>query len=77
MSESMTEVAVRRPELITVGEAATRLGRTEAALRFMIHNGTAPRSALIGGRRMFRDADVDAYIAEAFGDAAAVIDPEK
>lgn len=56
--------------LLTVAETAALLRRTEPALRFMIHNGTAPKSALIGGRRMFRAADVDAYIARAFGDEA-------
>lgn len=71
MSGTETKTATIRPELITVGEAARRLGRTEAALRFMIHNGTAPKSALIGGRRMFRGTDVDAYIASAFGEDAA------
>lgn len=58
-------------ELLTVDETAARLRRTPAALRFMIHRGTAPKSALIGGRRMFRAADIDAYIANAFGDDAA------
>lgn len=53
-------------ELLTVDETAARLKRTPQALRFMIHKGTAPRSALIGGRRMFRASDVDAYIAAAF-----------
>lgn len=71
----MTDQATVRPasrgELLTVGEAAERLGRTENALRFMIHKGTAPRSALVGGRRMFRSSDVDSYIARAFGEDAA------
>lgn len=57
--------------LFTVKETAEQIGRTQAALRFMIHAGTAPRSAMIGGRRMFRAQDIDAWIAAAFGDEAA------
>ncbi|WP_092554612.1 helix-turn-helix transcriptional regulator [Herbiconiux ginsengi] len=52
--------------LLTLDEAAQRLRKTPAALRWLIHRGTAPKSALIGGRRMFRAHDVDAYIAAAF-----------
>ncbi|SDZ02526.1 DNA binding domain-containing protein, excisionase family [Herbiconiux ginsengi] len=54
------------PMLLTLDEAAQRLRKTPAALRWLIHRGTAPKSALIGGRRMFRAHDVDAYIAAAF-----------
>ncbi len=56
-------------KLLTLSEAAERLRRNDSQLRWMIHQGTAPRSALIGGRRMFREADVDAFIEEAFDDA--------
>ena len=52
--------------LLTLDEVAERLRKSPAQLRWMIHQGTAPRSAKIGGRRMFRDADVDAYIEAAF-----------
>ena len=58
-------------ELWTVGQTATRIGRTEPALRFMIHKGTAPKSALVGGRRMFRATDVDAWVAQAFNASEA------
>lgn len=71
MTNQATAGAVFRGELLTVGEAAERLGRTENALRWMIHKGTAPRSARVGGRRMFRASDVDAYIASAFGEDSA------
>lgn len=57
-------------KLLTLDETAERLRKSPAQLRWMLHNSTAPKSALIGGRRMFRDVDVEAYIAEAF-DAAA------
>jgi excisionase family DNA binding protein len=52
--------------LLTLGEAAERLRKSEAQLRWMIHTGTAPRSAKIGGRRMFRASDVEDYINAAF-----------
>lgn len=55
--------------LITVKEAAVILRRSEKQLRWMIHQGTAPKSALIGGRRMFRQSDVEKYIEDAFAEA--------
>ena len=53
-------------KLMTLSETATRLRRSDSQLRWMIHQRTAPKSALIGGRRMFREEDVDAYIDAAF-----------
>ncbi|PWD94485.1 helix-turn-helix domain-containing protein [Kocuria rosea] len=59
-------------KLLTVEEVAEMLRKTPSALRYQIHKGTAPRSAKIGGRRMFRESDVIAYIDAAFDmDAAA------
>jgi hypothetical protein len=40
--------------LLNVVQLAELLGRTEASVRWMIHNGSAPESAMIAGRRMFR-----------------------
>lgn len=56
------------PKLLTLEETAELLRKSPAQLRWMIHNGTAPKSAKIGGRRMFREAEVLAWISEAFGD---------
>lgn len=56
--------------LLTLDETAEQLRKSPAQLRWMIHNSTAPVSAKIGGRRMFRDVDVEAYIAAAFAAAA-------
>jgi excisionase family DNA binding protein len=56
--------------LLTLAEAAERLRKSEAQLRWMIHSGTAPRSAKIGGRRMFRESDIEDYINRAFEAAA-------
>lgn len=57
-------------KLLTFAEAAERLRKTESALRWMVHAGTAPTSAMLGGRRMFREADVDAWIEARFAEAA-------
>lgn len=55
-------------KLLTVKEAAERLRTTDKSLRWMIHSGTAPKSGKVGGRRMFRESDVEAFIAAAFAD---------
>ncbi|WP_460005032.1 helix-turn-helix transcriptional regulator [Microbacterium xylanilyticum] len=58
-----------RTRIIFAPEVAERLGRSEAQLRWMIQRGTAPRSAMIAGRRCWRESDVDAFIAAAFEEA--------
>jgi predicted DNA-binding transcriptional regulator AlpA len=55
-------VPVRSTRLIFVEDFAEIIGRSSSAVRYMIHKGTAPRSAKIGGRRMFRESDVLAWI---------------
>ena len=57
--------------LWTLTETAEALRKTPSQLRWMIHQGTAPRSALLGGRRMFREADVNDYIEAAFSQSVA------
>jgi predicted DNA-binding transcriptional regulator AlpA len=64
---------MRLDHLCTFAETAERLRKSQAQLRWMVHNGTAPKSALIGGRRMFRESDVEAYIAAAFDEAQSVV----
>ncbi|KQQ00588.1 MULTISPECIES: helix-turn-helix transcriptional regulator [unclassified Rathayibacter] len=56
--------------LLTLAETAARLRKSEKQLRWMLHRGTAPKSALIGGRRMFRESDVEAFIDAAFAEAS-------
>ncbi|WP_327640683.1 helix-turn-helix domain-containing protein [Kribbella sp. NBC_00482] len=53
-------------KLLHLKEAADRLRRSEAQLRWMVHNGTAPPSALIAGRRMFDEDLLDRWIEEHF-----------
>lgn len=56
-------------KLLTVKETAERLRTTENSLRWMIQSGTAPKSGIVGARRrMFRESDVEAFIAAAFAD---------
>jgi predicted DNA-binding transcriptional regulator AlpA len=55
------------PKLLTVAQVAEILGRSEASVRWMINQGTAPKSAKIPGLgRMFRESDVIAWIDAAF-----------
>lgn len=56
--------------LLTLSETAVILRKTDSQLRWLISRGSAPKSGLIGNRRMFREADVIAYIDAAFEDEA-------
>lgn len=56
-------------KIIFAAETAKKLGRSEAQLRWMIHRGTAPKSAMIAGRRCWRESDVEAFIDAAFEEA--------
>ncbi|TDO51495.1 helix-turn-helix protein [Kribbella sp. VKM Ac-2527] len=53
-------------KLLHLKEAADRLRRSESQLRWMVHNGTAPPSAVIAGRRMFDEDLLDRWIEEQF-----------
>ncbi|WP_242864279.1 helix-turn-helix domain-containing protein [Microbacterium testaceum] len=58
-------------DLLTTEEAAKVLRMTLEGLRWAIYAGTAPRSAKIGRRRLFRRADIDAFIEGRFDAADA------
>jgi hypothetical protein len=58
-------------KLLTLKETAEVLRKSPAQLNWMLHTKTAPRSALIAGRRMFLADDVEAYIRDAFDKEAA------
>lgn len=49
-------------KLLTMLETAEVLRKTERQLRWMLASNSAPPSAKIGGRRMFREADVLAWL---------------
>ncbi|WP_306231777.1 helix-turn-helix domain-containing protein [Agrococcus beijingensis] len=51
--------------LLTMEEAAARLRKSRRQLEWMIYSRQI-RSALIGGRRMFRESDLHAFIEAAF-----------
>lgn len=55
-------------QILFLDEVAKRLRRTPAQLRWMLHTGTAPKSAKIGGRLCWRESDVEKFIADAFAD---------
>jgi hypothetical protein len=65
-----TKTAVTIAVLLTLEETAQKLRKTPAALRYMVHKGTAPKSGLVGGRRMFREVDVAAYVEAQFAEAS-------
>ncbi|PPF14484.1 AlpA family transcriptional regulator [Rathayibacter sp. AY1A7] len=68
----MTENIERAPSsrLLTVREAADRIGRTEASVRWLIHQGTFAKTAVVGGRRVTRESDLQAWIDAAFAQAS-------
>ena len=59
----MTELKRPPLTLVNITQVSEMLGRTEASLRWMMHRGMAPKSALIGGRRMFRLEGEDGVLA--------------
>jgi len=55
--------------ILFLDEVAERLRRTPAQLRWMLHTGSAPKSAMIAGRRCWRESDVERFIEDAFADS--------
>lgn len=53
-------------KLLTMAETAERLNRSVRQLEWMVYSGTAPRSAKIAGRRLFKESDIEAFIDAAF-----------
>lgn len=53
-------------KLLYIEEAADRLGKSVDGLRWMVYSGTAPRSAKIGRRRVWRESDIEDYIEAQF-----------
>jgi predicted DNA-binding transcriptional regulator AlpA len=56
------DVTPAADRLLTVQEAADRLGRSEASLRFQMHKKSAPPHAKIMGRVFFRESELAAWI---------------
>jgi len=57
-------------QLLTVPEVAERLRRSPRQIYWMRHTGTGPRGAVLSGRLMFREQDIEDWITAQFeGDA--------
>ena len=54
--------ASRKPELLTITEAAELLRAPVATLRYWRHLGTGPRSFRLGRRVLYRRDDLHAWI---------------
>lgn len=59
--------------LLTQPEVAERIRRPLATMRYWRYMGTGPKGANIAGRILYRESDVEAWIAEQF--AAAEVGP--
>ncbi|MGP5261225.1 helix-turn-helix transcriptional regulator [Brachybacterium paraconglomeratum] len=59
-------------KLLTIPEVAELLGKSTRSVEWMVYAKTGPRSAKIGGRRMFRESDVEAWINAQFEAAEQV-----
>ncbi|MFT2706208.1 helix-turn-helix transcriptional regulator [Clavibacter zhangzhiyongii] len=57
-------------KLLLFPEVAERLRRTDAQLRWMIHSGTIVKPANIGGRLVWREDDLEAWIDSQFEKSA-------
>ncbi|WP_448624766.1 helix-turn-helix domain-containing protein [Geodermatophilus sp. URMC 64] len=52
----------RRPDLLTIGEAAELLRTPVATLRYWRHVGTGPASSRLGRRVLYRRDDLQSWI---------------
>lgn len=62
----MSPTTIGGERLVSVKEFAEWTGKSEGSVHWMLHTGTAPRSALIGGRRMFKESDCIKWLDERF-----------
>jgi predicted DNA-binding transcriptional regulator AlpA len=57
--------------LLTPAEVAERVRRPVATVKYWRAIGTGPKSANVGGRVLYRESDVEAWIAEKFSSQGA------
>lgn len=57
---------IKAMKLLTIDEVAEMLRKSPAQLRWMRHNGSGPKSAKLGGRVMYREADIIDWVNAAF-----------
>lgn len=55
-------------KLLLLPEVATRMRQSPDTLRYWRHTGTGPPSGKLGRRVVYRESDVEAWIAAQFGD---------
>ncbi|MGO2810998.1 MAG: helix-turn-helix transcriptional regulator [Brevibacterium aurantiacum] len=55
--------------LVYVDEFASMIDRSPSAARYLIHKGDAPKSAKVGGRRVFKESEIWAWINSKFEEA--------
>lgn len=60
--------------LLTRREAAARLALSEEGLRYLNRKGRGPAYIVLGHRAVYREADIDAFIRNAFHVAATATD---
>lgn len=53
-------------ELLTTGQVAERINRSQETVRYFRHVGRGPRSFRIGRRVMYRAADVESWLHELY-----------
>lgn len=64
-------MSIETHQIMTMAEVAEITRIPVNTLRFYRHKGTGPKSGKIGGRIMYRRADVDAWIEEQFATTGA------
>lgn len=57
-------------DLLYIEEAAQEAKKSVATMRWLRATGQGPRSGKLGRRVVYRRADLDAWIATAFGEGA-------
>lgn len=60
-----------KSKLLLVPEIAERLRKSEQAIRYQIHRGQLGPTAVIGGRRVMREEDLEAFIEAQFAKEAS------
>jgi predicted DNA-binding transcriptional regulator AlpA len=63
------------PQLLTVDEVADRLRKSPCTLRYWRSIGAGPRSAKLGKRIVYREADVLAWVEQQFADDSSATAP--
>lgn len=64
----MAHTVPEERSLLTIDEVAAELRRTPASVRWLIHDNQLP-SGKVGGRRLVRRSDLNAWIDAAFAEA--------